>query len=114
MKGYLISSCLLLAPLPATAADTRSTPSPLASEAAAEPKAHPLKGVIMGIMTDKTALLVKHEEVPRVMRAMTMMFKVEPAVLEKVKRGDAIKGLMSRRADGWWLHEVEVLSPQKS
>jgi Cu/Ag efflux protein CusF len=80
---------------------------------AEQPKAHPVKGVIMGIMADKGALLVKHEEVPGVMRAMTMMFKVEPAVLEKVKRGDAIHGLMSRRADGWWLHEVEVVPVAK-
>ena len=80
---------------------------------AEQPKAHPVKGVIMGVMADKTALLVKHEEVPGVMRAMTMMFKVEPAVLEKVQRGDAIKGLMSRRTDGWWLHEVEVIETAK-
>lgn len=80
---------------------------------AEQPKAHPVKGVIMGVMADKTALLVKHEEVPGVMRAMTMMFKVEPAVLEKVQRGDAIKALMSRRTDGWWLHEVEVLPSSK-
>jgi Cu/Ag efflux protein CusF len=70
---------------------------------------HPLKGVIMGILPEKTALLVKHEEVPGVMRAMTMMFKVEPAVLEKVKRGDAITARMSRREDGWWLTDVEVV-----
>jgi Cu/Ag efflux protein CusF len=80
---------------------------------AEQPKSHPVKGVIMGIMTEKTALLVKHEEVPGVMRAMTMMFKVEPAVLEKVQRGDAIKALMSRRADGWWLHEVKVIETAK-
>jgi Cu/Ag efflux protein CusF len=73
------------------------------------PTTHPLKGVVMGILPEKTALLVKHEEVPGVMRAMTMMFKVEPAVLEKVKRGDAITARMSRRDDGWWLTEVEVV-----
>lgn len=89
------------------------------AEAAADPapapappvQSHPLKGVIMGIMAEKTALLVKHEEVPGVMRAMTMMFKVEPVVLQQVKRGDAIKALMSRRSDGWWLHEVAVVPP---
>ncbi len=91
---------------PAAAADKPAAPIE-------QPKAHPVKGVIMGIMADKTALLVKHEEVPGVMRAMTMMFKVEPAVLEKVQRGDAIKGLMSRRADGWWLHEIEVVPAAK-
>ncbi len=87
--------------------------APAQPPAVEQPKAHPVKGVIMGIMADKTALLVKHEEVPGVMRAMTMMFKVEPAVLEKVKRTDTITGLMSRRDDGWWLHEVEVVSPAR-
>ena len=84
-----------------------------AATSAPEPQAHPLNGVIMGIMTEKTALLVKHEEVPGVMRAMTMMFKVEPAVLERVKRGDTITALISRRADGWWLTAVKVAAPAK-
>jgi len=75
------------------------------------PALHPLKGVIVQLMPEKTALLVKHEEVPGVMRAMTMMFKVEPAVLAQVKPGDTIKALMSRRADGWWLTEVAVVAP---
>ena len=78
---------------------------------ATEPKFHPVQGVVMGLMPEKTALLVKHEEVPGVMRAMTMMFKVEPAVLEQVKPGDAIKALMSRREDGWWLTEIEIIAP---
>jgi Cu/Ag efflux protein CusF len=94
---------------PAAAATEPAKPAAPAEQ----PKAHPVKGVIMGVMADKTALLVKHEEVPGVMRAMTMMFKVEPAVLEKVQRGDAIKGLMSRRTDGWWLHEVKVIETAK-
>lgn len=87
------------------------------TEAAAEPdpapQTHPLKGVIMGVMADKTALLVKHEEIPGVMRAMTMLFKVDPAVLQQVKRGDAIKARMSRREDGWWLTAVEVIPPAR-
>ncbi len=130
MKILPILACLLLPALLA-AADTATNcgcaccegakvcccqPAAVADKTAApaeQPKAHPVKGVIMGIMADKTALLVKHEEVPGVMRAMTMMFKVEPPVLEKVQRGDAIKALMSRRADGWWLHEVEVVSPAR-
>jgi Cu/Ag efflux protein CusF len=77
------------------------------------PKSHPVKGVVMGLMPEKTALLVKHEEVPGVMRAMTMMFKVDPAVLERVKRTDVIQARMQRRADGWWLTEIEVLAPAK-
>lgn len=82
-----------------------------ATQPAPAPATHPLQGVVTGIMADKSALLVKHEEIPGVMRAMTMMFKVEPAVLQQVQRGDAIKALMSRRDDGWWLHEVVVVKP---
>lgn len=116
MKNLLLlSATLLLLPV-ARATDVRDTPSPapVATEVPAEPKSHPVKGVVMDLMPEKTALLVKHEAVPGVMRAMTMMFKVDPAVLAKVKRGDAISALMSRRADGWWLHEVEVLAAGKN
>lgn len=84
-----------------------------AADTPAEPRTHPLKGVVMGLLPEKTALLVKHEEVPGVMRAMTMMFRVEPAVLEKVKRGDTIKALMARRPDGWWLTEIEIVAPAR-
>jgi Cu/Ag efflux protein CusF len=98
--GAAACECGKAKPLAASSAATES----------AEPKSHPVKGVVKGLMPEKTALLVKHEEVPGVMRAMTMMFKVEPAVLEKVKAGGEIKALMTRRADGWWLTEVEVVA----
>jgi Cu/Ag efflux protein CusF len=88
------------------------SPTPVAAAPAA-PAMHPLCGVVVGLLPDKTALLVKHEEIPGVMRAMTMMFKVEPAVLEQVKQGDGIKALMSRRPDGWWLTQVEVTESTK-
>jgi Cu/Ag efflux protein CusF len=114
MKTSLLVCLALLLPLArASEPGLLPAPAPVAVEAAPEPKSHPLKGVVIGVMTEKTALLVKHEEVPGVMRAMTMMFKVDPAVLEKVQRGDAITALMSRRADGWWLTEVEIVAPAK-
>ena len=81
--------------------------------AADQPVTHPLKGVVMDLLPERTALLVKHEEVPGVMRAMTMMFKVEPAVLAAVKRGDALTARMARRDDGWWLTDVAVMPPAK-
>ena len=116
MKKLPVLALLLLAPLAVRAADCCAEPQPAsASTDAAAPaiKTHPLKGVVMALLPEKTALLVKHEEVPGVMRAMTMMFKVEPAVLTQVKRGDAIKALMSRREDGWWLTEVAVAAAAK-
>lgn len=114
MKTPILSVLLLLISTTTLNAEATASPSaPPAPAAAPEAQTHPLKGVIMGIMTEKSSLLVKHEEVPGVMRAMTMMFKVDPAVLEKVKRTDAIQARMSRRADGWWLTEVEVVAPTK-
>jgi Cu/Ag efflux protein CusF len=114
MKTLLLAS-LFLAALPSVRAADRgdaATPTP-AQAADAAPQTHPLRGVVTGVLPDKGALLVKHEEIPGVMRAMTMMFKVEPEVLARVKQGDAIKARMSRRDDGWWLSEVEVVPAAK-
>ncbi|MDP1579444.1 MAG: copper-binding protein [Candidatus Didemnitutus sp.] len=72
---------------------------------------HPLKGIVVDVMTSRQALMVKHEEIPGVMRAMTMMFRVEPEVLEAVKKGDAIKGLMGRdEHNRWILRDVVVVA----
>jgi len=69
---------------------------------------HPLKGVVVDVMADRGALLVKHEEIPGVMKAMTMLLKVDAAALASVKKGDAVTGLLVRKADGWWLEAVKA------
>lgn len=68
---------------------------------------HPLRGVIVAIQADDATLTVKHEAIPGVMPAMTMLFKVEPATLSAAKKGQAITAQMSRRGDDWWLHDVQ-------
>ena len=73
---------------------------------AAEVKRYPLKGVITSVLPERSALMVKHEEIPGVMRAMTMMFKVDSAALKAAKKGDAITGMMSRQGDDWILENV--------
>lgn len=108
MKSLLLSSALLLASLPAVhAAD-----APAAQETTAA-KRHPVKGVVQSLLPERNSVLVKHEEVPGVMRAMTMSFRVDPAVLQQVKTGDVITALMARESDGWWLHEVKVVPAEK-
>jgi Cu/Ag efflux protein CusF len=83
--------------------------SELAAAKPAEPmKRHPLRGVITAVDTERSALMVKHEAIPGVMRAMTMMFKVDEATLKSVQKGQAITAMMSRQGDEWWLHEVKV------
>jgi Cu/Ag efflux protein CusF len=84
--------------------------------AAEEPAApasprYPLKGVVVGLLPERHALLVKHEEIPGVMRAMTMVLKVGPAPLKAAREGQALTGQLTRRDDGWWLEDVVLAAP---
>ncbi len=86
------------------------------SAAATEPELaagfHRLTGVVTNVMSERSALMVKHDEIPGFMRAMTMMFLVEPEVLAQVKKGDAITAHMGRNADNKWiLRHVRVVPP---
>ncbi len=77
------------------------------------PKKHPLKGIVTALLPTESALMVKHQEIPGVMKAMTMMLTVEPEVLSRVKKGDAIAALLYRDAEGTWrLTDVKVLPSQ--
>ncbi len=70
---------------------------------------HPLRGVVVTVLAERQALLVKHEEIPGVMKAMTMMLRVAPAVLQQVKTGDPITATLHRSEDGvWYLDGVKV------
>ena len=77
-------------------------------------KRHPLKGVVTGVLAEKSALLIKHEEIPGVMRGMTMMFKVDAATLKSAKEGQAITGLMSRQGDAWVLENAKLGGEKKN
>lgn len=84
-------------------------PTELAAGKATEvAKRHPLRGVITAVHADRSALMVKHEEIPGVMRAMTMLFKVDPAVAKAAKKGQTVTAMMSREGDEWWLHDVKL------
>lgn len=76
----------------------------------ASAKRHPLRGVIVAVHADTSELRVKHEAIPGVMRAMTMMFKVEPGTLKSVQAGQTITAQMSREDGAWWLHDVKVVA----
>jgi Cu/Ag efflux protein CusF len=76
-------------------------------KAAAAPVGHPLKGVVVDVLADKKSLLVKHEEIPGVMKAMTMLLRVDDATLASVKKGDAITATLTQEDGAWWLREVK-------
>jgi len=84
------------APAPTAASTTTSAPA----------VGHPLKGVIVEILTAKSALLVQHEEIPGVMRAMTMLLKVDSPTLAAAKKGQTITATLVKKSDGWWLEAV--------
>lgn len=92
------------------AAAPAATPAASPVAAAETVKRHPLKGVITRVYSERSALMVKHEEIPGVMHAMTMLFKVDAATLQSVKPGQSITGLMYRRGTDWVLEDVKVVS----
>jgi mono/diheme cytochrome c family protein len=76
------------APTPATP-PASSTATPTASAVAEKPRLH---GVVQDVLADRSSLVIKHEDIPGVMRAMTMAFRVDPATLQAAQKGQAIEG----------------------
>lgn len=101
-KGKEICCCVSSA--------STATVIPAAAEA---PRSHPLRGIVVAIDATRSELTVKHEAIPGVMRAMTMVFKVEPGAVKSVQQGQTITAKMSRRGDAWWLHEIKPAPAQK-
>lgn len=111
LRCFLLGLLMTLAtPLFAAAAEAPVAPG----KTAEAPKRHPLRGVVTRVDAERSALMVKHEEIPGVMRAMTMLFKVDAATLKAVKAGDAITGQMSRQGSDWVLEDVKLAEAKKS
>jgi len=95
-------------PCECSAAKPVSATKPVAVANEQAPARHPLRGVVVDVLADKSALLVKHEAISGVMKAMTMLLKVDSATLSTVQKGSRITGLLVKRADGWWLEAVQL------
>ncbi len=103
MKNRLLATLLALSAAGHSVAAAETKPA----EKADAVKRHPLRGVVTSVDAERSTLMVKHEEIPGVMRAMTMAFKVDAKALAAVKKGDAITGLMSRQGKDWVLENVQ-------
>ena len=114
MKSRLRSVFATLALVGATLAPVALAAAEKSADAPAVIQRHPLRGVVTAVVADQSALRIKHEEIPGVMRAMTMQFKVDAATLKAAKVGDAITGLMSRQGDVWVLEEAKVSAGKKN
>ncbi len=107
LRPLRLAAALAFAALPfaAPAADSAAPKS-----APSAPR-HAIKGVVTGHYAERQSLIIRHEEIPGVMRAMTMAFKVDEATFKAAKQGDHIVGQMSREPDGWRLHDVNLSPP---
>ena len=100
MKHYLGSRhflpavlALLLSTL--TACTRHETPPAApASAVTGAPKTYALTGEVIALAPERSALLVRHEEIPGYMPAMTMEFIVTPADLIRLKEGQRLRARM--------------------
>jgi Cu/Ag efflux protein CusF len=106
--SILFAALLVVAPMFGAASPKTPSETPGAKNAESA-RRHPLRGIITAVDVDRSAIMVKHEAIPGVMRAMTMLFRVDAATLKSAKQGQTITALMSRQADEWWLHDVKVV-----
>jgi len=65
--------------------------------------------VIVEVQTESLALIVDHEEVPGVMKAMTMKFGVDAATVARVQKGQKIEGHMRFHEGKWRLEDVKIV-----
>ena len=77
-------------------------------------RGYSVKGVVTRVIADRCIVVVKHEEIPGVMRAMTMAFQVEAETLAQLAEGQALLGRIERQGRDWHLFSVKLLgSPKK-
>lgn len=71
-------------------------------------KVYDLKGTVVSIEKDKLRIIIDHEEIPGLMKAMKMPFGVaDPQILEQVKPGDAVEGRLKVDAGKYVIMELK-------
>lgn len=76
--------------------------------ASASAKRYPLKGVIVAVVASKPEIVVRHEEIPGYMAAMTMPFPVkdDPKVVGLLRPGDRIEATLVVDGGAYFLEEI--------
>ena len=82
---------------------------PCDEEDANATRGYPIKGRVTQVLPAQNLVLVQHEEIPGVRRAMTMGFKVDPQLLPQLTAGRELLGRIERRGRDWWLFQVRLL-----
>lgn len=102
----------LPAVLPAADPAPRKPCLPCAEEDKNAERGYPVKGRILGTDPERNQVLLKHEAIPGVMRAMTMPFNVDPAIIGGLKRDQVILGRIEKRGREWWLFNIRILGAE--
>ena len=73
------------------------------------PREYAVRGVVRRVETERRSVVVKHEEIPGFMPAMTMPFDVkEPKELQGLKPGDRISFRMLVTTNDGWIDRIQV------
>jgi protein SCO1/2 len=94
---------LLILAVPLALAGCSGGPAPAPSGADYE-----IKGKVTALNPDKPAVTLDHEDIPGVMKAMTMEFRVEDAkLLDGLKVGDRVEGRLKKTDSGYLITKLE-------
>lgn len=115
MRSRILLALLCLA-LPATlpAADPapRKPCLPCEEEDKNTERGYPVKGRVLGTDPERNQVLLKHDAIPGVMRAMTMPFNVDPKIVPGLKRDQVILGRIEKRGKEWWLFNIRIMGAE--
>ncbi len=103
-RGNKPGSCQCLLPPGAT------TGAPTASTNTAAPQIFQVRGVVKEVRAADREVVIKHEEIPGYMAAMTMPFDVKDAKeLDGLAPGDTVNFRMNVTATDGWIDQIKVL-----
>src|SRR5947209_8042568 len=74
----------------------------------AESKQYPIKGKVIAVDVKKPSVKLDHEDIPGLMKAMTMSFDVADAkLLEGLKEGDTVEGQLKMDGGKYVITELK-------
>jgi len=108
----LIRRLALVALAASLAASCGRGPSP----ARKKERLYPLRGVITEVHPERREIVVRHQDIPGYMKAMTMPFPVgdDPALLRELAPGDKITGMLRVGPARYQLEQISVIGSESS
>jgi Cu/Ag efflux protein CusF len=78
---------------------------------ASQSKSYPIRGEVLGFQAENKVVILKHEDIPGLMPAMTMGFELaDPKLAEGLKKGDQVEGTLMVHDD---VYSITALTRKK-